>query len=133
MAKVKAASSSSSSQKMRPALSPEARMNQLTSLAVDLVEQRLRDGTASSQETTTFLKYAANTREMELKNKLLEAQAEMAIAKKEALQAQRRSDEMFEKAIKAFRRYSGQDNSEDEEEIYDDYQNLLKIDNASNI
>lgn len=120
MAKVKAASSSSSSQKMRPALSPEARMNQLTSLAVDLVEQRLRDGTASSQETTTFLKYAANTREMELKNKLLEAQAEMAIAKKEALQAQRRSDEMFEKAIKAFRRYSGQDNG-DEEEDYDDY------------
>ena len=133
MAKVKAASSSSSSQKMRPALSPEARMNQLTSLAVDLVEQRLRDGTASSQETTTFLKYAANTREMELKNKLLEAQAEMAIAKKEALQAQRRSDEMFEKAIKAFRRYSGQDNGGDEDEEYDDYQNLLKIDNASNI
>lgn len=124
MAKVKAASSSGSSKPMRPALTPEARLNQLTSLAVDLVEQRLRDGTATSQETTTFLKYAANSREIELKNKLLEAQTEMAIAKKEAIKAQQRSDEMFEKAIKAFRTYSGNGSREDDDydryEVYED-------------
>lgn len=108
MARVKAVNSSDDLPKMRPALSPEARMGQLTSLAVDLVEKRLREGTASSQETTHFLKYATNTRETELRNKLLEAQAEMALAKKEALQSQKRSEEMFEKAIRAFRSYSGQ-------------------------
>ena len=122
MAKVKAASSSGSSKPMRPALTPEARLNQLTSLAVDLVEQRLRDGTATSQETTTFLKYAANAREIELKNRLLEAQTEMAIAKKEAIKAQQRSDEMFEKAIKAFRTYSGNGGGDDDD--YDRYETL---------
>ena len=53
MAKVKTTTSNSkSTRKIRPALTPEARENQLISLAVDLVEQRLLDGTASSQETT---------------------------------------------------------------------------------
>jgi hypothetical protein len=55
MAKAKA-SSSGSTKRIRPALNPEARENQLISLAIDLVEQRLLDGTASSQETTHFLK-----------------------------------------------------------------------------
>ena len=46
--------SDSPRKKRRPALSPEARENQLIALAVDLVEQRFIDGTASSQETTRF-------------------------------------------------------------------------------
>ena len=40
----------------RPALTPEARENQLISLAIDLAEQQLRDGTASSQVITHYLK-----------------------------------------------------------------------------
>ena len=52
MPKVKA----NSSKRMRPALSPEARENQLISLAVDLAEQQLIDGSASSQVITHFLK-----------------------------------------------------------------------------
>ena len=113
MAKVKISNSSGSTKKIRPALSPEARENQLISLAIDLVEQRLLDGTASSQETTHFLKLA--TSKAKLENKLLEAQTEMAIAKKEALQSQKRSEELFTEAIKAFRNYSGQDDEEDED------------------
>ena len=112
MAKVKA-SSSSPTKKIRPALSPEARENQLISLAIDLVEQRLLDGTASSQETTHFLKLA--TTKAKLENKLLEAQTEMAMAKKEALQSQKRSEELFTEAIKAFKSYSGQDEPDDED------------------
>lgn len=42
---------------MRPALSPEARENQMISLAMDLVEKRLREGTASSAETTHSLNW----------------------------------------------------------------------------
>lgn len=113
MAKVKAAGSSSTSRPMRPAITPEARENQLISLATDLVEKRLREGTASSQETTHFLKLA--TQKSRLENQLLEAQTRMAMAKEEALRSQRRSDEMFEKAINAFRMYSGQGGDDDEE------------------
>lgn len=45
---------------MRPALTPEARENQMISLAMDLVEKRIREGTASSAETTHFLKLATS-------------------------------------------------------------------------
>lgn len=100
-----------SSKPRRPALSPEAREEQMISYAMDLVEQRLIDGTASSQETTHFLKLA--TSKAKLENQLLEAQTEMAIAKKEALQSQKRQEEMFAEAIKAFRTYSGQGEPDD--------------------
>ena len=48
----------------RPALSPEARDNQMISLAVNLAEKQLMEGTASSQVITHYLKLAA-TRERE--------------------------------------------------------------------
>ena len=73
--------------------------------AMDLVEQRLLDGTASSQETTHFLKLA--TSKARLENQLLEAQAQMAIAKKEVLQSQKRYDEQLAEAMKAIRTYNG--------------------------
>lgn len=114
MPKARSSGSSGSSQASRPPLTPEARENQLISLAIDLVEQRLRDGTASSQETTHFLKLASSKGRLE--NKLLEAQAEMATAKKEVLKAQKRSDELMDKALKAFRSYAGAGDYEDDED-----------------
>lgn len=112
MAKVKAPSSEALPP-MRPALTPEAREQQLISLAVDLVEKRLREGTASSQETTHFLKQATAKYRLELQEK--ELNNKLAIAKTEALQSQKRSEEMFAEAIKAFRNYSGQGGDQDEE------------------
>lgn len=106
--------SGSSTKKMRPALTPEADENQMISLAMDLVKQRLIDGTASSQETTHFLKLASSKARLE--NKLLEAQTEMAIAKKEQLQSQKRQDEMFAEAIKAFKTYSGHGDEPDDDD-----------------
>lgn len=116
MAKVKASSSSEPLPPMRPALTPEAREGQLISLAVDLVEKRLREGTASSQETTHFLKLA--TTKARIEKEILEKQKELIVAKTETLQSQKRSEEMFAEAIKAFKNYSGQ---EDDDEEYDDY------------
>lgn len=117
MAKVKASSSSELLSPMRPALTPEARENQLISLAVDLVEKRLREGTASSQETTHFLKLA--TTKARIEQEILEKQKELIVAKTETLQSQKRSEEMFAEAIKAFKSYSGQ--GKDDEEYDDDY------------
>lgn len=114
MAKVRTNNTNTPKKEIRPALTDEARENQAISLAYDLVIQRLLDGTASSQETTHFLKMG--TEKAKLENKLLSAQAEMAIAKKEALDSQRRTEELFADAIKAFRRYSGQGEPDDEDE-----------------
>lgn len=104
-----------SQRRIKPALTPEANENQMISLAMDLVKQRLMDGTASSQETTHFLKLASTKARLE--NKLLEAQTEMAIAKKEQLQSMKRHEEMLAEAMRAFRSYNGQgDESEDDDD-----------------
>lgn len=106
MAKPKGSSSSSTVSPMRPALTPEARENQLISLAVDLVEKRLREGTASSQETTHFLKLASTKAKLE--KQILEKQAELITAKTESLHSQKRVEELYSEAMKAFRNYNGQ-------------------------
>lgn len=106
MAKVKTTSLSASKRSMRPALTPEARENQLISLATDLVEKRLREGTASSQETTHFLKLASTKARLE--KQILEKQAELITAKTEAINSQKNMDEVYKRAIDAMRNYSGQ-------------------------
>lgn len=103
---------------LRPGLTPEADESQMIALAVNLVRQRLLDGTASSQETTHYLKLA--TTEARLKNKLLETNAELAIAKKEALESTKRSEEMFREAIAAFKSYTPSQ-SDPVEDDYDEY------------
>lgn len=118
MKKTDKTNSSTSSRKMRPALTPEARENQMTALAMDLVEQRLIDGTASSQETTHFLKLA--TAKARLERERLELENELTKAKTESIRAQKRSDELFAEAIKAFKTYAG-NSSNDEEDDYDRY------------
>ena len=108
MAKVK---STGNIPKMRPALSEEARIQQLTSLAYDLVEQRLLDGTASSQETTYFLKASSDKSKLELK--ILEKEEKLIAAKTDHLQSQKRTEELLEKAMKAFASYSGSGDNDD--------------------
>lgn len=102
---------SGTNRKIRPALSTEARESQLIHLAVDLVEKRLIEGTASSQETTHFLKLG--TRKAELELEILEKEKELISAKTEALKAQKRMDELYADAIKAMKNYSGQGESDD--------------------
>ena len=97
---------------LRPALSPEARENQLISLAVDLVEKRLREGTASSQETTHFLKLASTKSRIE--KEILEKQKELITAKTEALQSQKRIEELYSEALNAMRTYSGHGGSDED-------------------
>lgn len=111
MRKSKAVSSSNSSKTMRPALTPEARENQLISLAIDLVEQRLIDGTASSQETTHFLKLASTKSRLE--QQILEKQKDLIEAKTESLQSTKRIEELYANAMNAFRSYSGNGDQND--------------------
>ena len=105
MAKVKTASSPKSKTNMRPALSPEARENQLISLAVDLAEQQLRDGTASSQVITHYLKLGSTREKLEQEVKLKEL--ELMTAKTKALANTEEMKVLYANAIKAMRNYSG--------------------------
>lgn len=115
--KVKAKSSSETSRRMRPALSPEARENQMISHAVDLAEQQLLDGTASSQVITHYLKLGSTKARLE--NDKLREECNLLRAKVENLQAQAKSEELFEKAINAMRSYSGHITYEEDEDFDD--------------
>lgn len=121
MAKVKPPISPSKQSRIRPALTPEARENQLISLAVDLVEQRLLDGTASSQETTHFLKLAS--RKAKLEAERFELENELIKAKTKAIHDQADMKALYADAIAAMRRYSGhvEDFDEDGDDDYGRY------------
>lgn len=106
MPKAKVTSSSATQRKMRPALSPEARENQLISLATDLAEQQLREGTASSQVITHYLKLGSTKEKIE--KEILEQQKELISAKTEALKSAKRVEELYADAISAMRKYNGQ-------------------------
>ena len=111
MKKAKTVTSSESSRKMRPALSPEARENQLVSLAVDLAEKQLRDGTASSQIITHYLKLGSTKEKIE--KEILEKQKELIEAKTQSLQSAKRIEELYKNALDAMRNYSGQGDPDD--------------------
>lgn len=120
MARVKSPNPSNPNKKtMRPALTPEARENQLISLAIDLVEQRLIDGTASAQETTHFLKLAS--RKAKLEAERAELENELIKAKTQSIRDQADVKTLYKDAIDAFRRYSGNSSEDDEEDEYDEY------------
>ena len=108
MAKVKSTTSSS---KMRPALNPEAREQQLISLAVDLAEQQLRDGTASSQVISHYLKQSTVKAQLELEK--LRQETEMLKAKTKSLNDSEDSKKMYEEALRAMRHYSGQGDADE--------------------
>ena len=91
---------------LRPAITPEGREMQLISLAMDLVEQRLRDGTASSQETTHFLKLGSIRNQLEVKK--LEKETELLEAKTENLESSARMEKLYSDAMEAMKTYSGQ-------------------------
>ena len=116
MAKVKTSTPSTNNKAMRAALTPEARENQLIYLATELAEKQLREGTASSQVITHYLKMG--TAKERIEREILEKQKDLLSAKTEALQSAKRVEELYANAIAAMRRYSGNGDSDDESEEY---------------
>ena len=111
MAKVKAKNSSKSSASMRPALTPESRENQMIALAMDLAEQQLRDGTASSQLITEFVKRGSTKARLE--KEILAEQKELMAAKTENLRSEKRIEELYAEALNAMKSYSGNGDSDE--------------------
>lgn len=105
VAKVRKASVSECKTKRRPAITPEARENQLISLATNLAEQQLMDGTASSQVITHYLKLGTAKSQLELEK--LKRENELLRAKTESIESAKRVEELYAQAIDAIKLYSG--------------------------
>ena len=97
-----------------PAITFEGRENQLIALAVDCVEQRMRNGTASAQEYIHYLKLASTKERLEKEK--LELELELVRAKTEALQTAQRNEALYSDAMEAFKRYTG--DADDDEDVY---------------
>lgn len=93
----------------RPALTPEARENQLIALAIDRAEQQLLDGTASSQVITHYLKLGSTKERLEREK--LERENELLRAKAESIQSAQRIEELYKNALDAMRSYRGEGDS----------------------
>ena len=104
MTKVNKKTSDKISRKIRPALNPEARENQMISLAVDLAEKQLIEGTASAQVITHYLKLGTANHKLELEK--LSKENELLKAKTETLQSAQRVEELYSNALEAMRNYS---------------------------
>lgn len=102
----------SETRRSRPALTPEARENQMISLAIDCAEQQLRDGTASSQVITHYLKLGSTKERLEKEK--LERENELLRARTESLQSMKHIEELYTNALKAMQRYSGSGGIDDE-------------------
>lgn len=93
-----------------PAIDPQDRENQLIALATNVAEQKLRDGTASSQLIVHYLKLGSTKERLE-KEKLIE-ENKLLKAKTEALKTAQQTEEKYDRVIQAMKRYSG-DGSEE--------------------
>lgn len=94
-----------------PAITDEGREKRLVSMAYDLIEKRLLDGSASATETTAIIKLG--TEREKLEREKLQAEVNFTRSKSEALAQAQRMEELMTEAINAFKRYSGEVDDED--------------------
>lgn len=99
---------------MKPARTPEAREQQLISLAMDNAERQLTEGTASSQVITHFLKLGTIQAQYELEK--IRKENELLAAKTAQIERSENIESLVYDAIQAFKGYSGAP----EEEIYEE-------------
>lgn len=97
-----------------PATTPEGRENQLISKAVDLAEKQLREGTASAQVITHYLKLGSSREKLEQER--LANENELLVAKREAMASAQRVEELYGAAIDAMRAYAGHANPKDDDD-----------------
>lgn len=95
-----------------PARTPEARESQMIALAESLAEEQLRNGTASSQIITHYLKLATVREQLERED--LREDIKLKKAKTESLESSKRIEDLYARAITQMRVYSGIEEPEEE-------------------
>lgn len=94
-----------------PALTPAGREARMVAYAMDLAEEQLRNGTASSQVITHFLKLGTESAKLELER--LKNETELIKAKKENIQTGKELKALYAEALVAMSRYRPNDGDED--------------------
>lgn len=102
----------------RAATTDENRENQLVSLAIDLAEKQLSEGTASAQVITHYLKLGS-TRER-LEQERLHRENMLLDARVETLASAKKVEELYSAALDAMRSYAGREVRGYEEEYDED-------------
>ena len=102
--KTKGKVSEGSMKRQTPAITPEGREDQMIAYAIDLAEQQLRDGTASSQVITHYLKLGSMKERQERQK--LEEEIKLLKAKTEAIKSEKERNALYAQAIEAFRSYT---------------------------
>ena len=97
--------------KRPPATTPAARENQMIALAIDLAEKQMREGTASSQVITHYLKLGSTKEKLE--KDILEKQRDLITAKTDSIKSVKKIEEMYQAAMEAFTEYKGSGSNKD--------------------
>lgn len=95
-----------------------AREKQLVNAAIDLAERQIANGTATSQVLTHFLKLGSVTEQ--IAREKAENEVILLKAKAEALESEKRVEELYKEALQAMREYSGTSKKDISEESFDD-------------
>lgn len=104
--------SSKNDRPMRPpATTPETREHQVIAAAYDLAEKQIRDGTASAQVITHFLK--AGTERDRLEREKLRGENSLMKARIEQIQSQSKMEELYASALAAMSSYQGNASTDD--------------------
>lgn len=103
----RAATATSTKKHSRVPMTPEDREQYLINLSLDAAEKKLREGTASSQVITHFLKLGSSRERLEQEK--IKEETKQTRAKIDSLEASSRSEEKYAAAIEAMRRYQGID------------------------
>ena len=93
-----------------PARDPDEWENRMISLTMEAVEERIRNGTASSAELVHFLKLGSSRERIEQEDKRKDI--ELKQAKTGAIETSQRIESLYENAVNAMRKYSGNGNNE---------------------
>lgn len=113
---MKKAKTETDSKPLPPSRTPEGREKQLISLAMDAAEKQLRDGTASAQVITHFLKLATETTRLERIK--LERENELLTAKTDAIKSDKEREQKYDEVVAALRKYSGQSDEIDYSDLF---------------
>ena len=95
--------------------SVKAKENEMINLAMDEAERRMKDGTASSQIITHYLKLGSVKERLE--EDILEEKKKLLIAQTEAIESAKRVEKLYSRAIQMMKFY----NPDSEEDDFDDY------------
>ena len=91
--------------KLPPSRSLEESEQRCIADATRLAEQKLADGTASSQIIMHYLKQGTEKTRLEIEK--IKYETELVKAKTEAVKSQQRSEELFAEVVSALKEYSG--------------------------